>query len=398
MDVSTLALPATDPIVIHPRVYAAYAAVLGAGLLACLYLYRRREFILYWLAGWLLVGGSLSARAFDPAGHPYGFIITEGLGGLMAVCSAGLFLLAPDAMNRQQFSRRRTVVALGAFIAWFVMAPLILSRPVVTASGYIAASGILTLVAVRYLRLWRAVGSVGAFLIGLGTGGVALTNLAGATVAASLTLSPELFNTLLGVNVVLNVFVALGMHVFVFEDMTDELRLANAQLARANEEIRRIAGTDVLTGCHNRTAFDDIERREIQRHRRHGVPLSVIFVDVNHFKLLNDTLGHDRGDETLRQIGRLLRDHIRETDYVIRWGGDEFVLLLGCHEPEARLKADELKQAVDAEGLPTGMSTPLGLSTGVAEVARDATSVTDAIRMADRRMYLEKGGRRMATG
>jgi diguanylate cyclase (GGDEF)-like protein len=398
MDASTLALPVPDPILIQPRIYAAYAAVLGAALLACLYLYRRREFILYWTAGWLLIAGSLSARSFDPAGSPYGFVITDGIGGLMAVCSAGLFLLAPDAMNRSQFSRRRTFIALGIFITWFVAAPFVLSREVTAASGYLGASGILTLVAVRYLRLWRAVGSVGAFLIGLGTGGVAITNVVGATIAASMTLSPELFNTLLGVNVVLNVFVALGMHVFVFEDMTDELRRANAQLAHANEEIRRIAGTDALTGCHNRMAFDDIERREIQRHWRYGVPLSVIFVDVNHFKLLNDTLGHDRGDETLRQIGAMLRRHVRETDYVIRWGGDEFVLLLACHEPEARAKAEELKTAIQTEGLSTAMKVPLGLSTGVAEVARDATSVTDAIRMADNRMYMEKAAQRTAAG
>jgi diguanylate cyclase (GGDEF)-like protein len=398
MDVSSLALPVPDPILIHPRVHAAYAAVLGAALLACLYLYRRREFILYWTAGWLLIGGSLSARSFDPTGNPYGFLITEGMGGLMAVCSAGLFLLAPDAMNRRQFSRRRTFVVLGASVAWFVVAPLVFPRQVTAASGYLAASGILTLVAVRYLRLWRAVGSVGAFLIGLGTGGVALTNVTGATVAASMTLSPELFNTLLGVSVVLNVFVALGMHVFVFEDMTDELRRANGQLAKANEEIRRIAGTDALTGCHNRMAFDDIERREIQRHWRYGVPLSVIFVDVNHFKRLNDTLGHDRGDETLRQIGAMLRRHVRETDYVIRWGGDEFVLLMACHEPEARAKAEELKLALETEGLPAAMKVPLGLSTGVAEVARDATSVTDAIGIADNRMYMEKAAQRMAAG
>src|SRR5687768_12759086 len=121
MDVSTLALPVPDPILIQPRIYAAYGAVLGAALLACLYLYRRREFILYWLAGWLLIGASLWARSFDPSGSPYGFFITDGMGGLTAVCSAGLFLLAPDAMNRLQFSRRRTFVALGMFIAWFVI-------------------------------------------------------------------------------------------------------------------------------------------------------------------------------------------------------------------------------------------------------------------------------------
>src|SRR5688500_16173395 len=134
-------------------------------------------------------------------------------------------------------------------------------------------------------------------------------------------------------------FLALGVHVLVFEDMTDELRRTNRELADANEEVKRLAITDPLTGCHNRRFFDEIERREVQRHRRYASPMSVMFVDVNHFKRLNDSLGHDRGDEVLRTIGWLLRRHVRESDYVIRWGGDEFLVMLTCNETEAQAKA-----------------------------------------------------------
>lgn len=389
MDVSSLALPAPEPLLIYPRTSAAYAAVLGAALLGCLYLYRRKRFILYWMVGWLCVGGSMAARGFDPDGRTYGWAIADGLGSLFAVCSAVLLLLAPDAIDRSSVAQRRAGWVFGPLALFSVGAPLIISRPMAAAIGYLTASILLGLAASRYLRLWRSQHSAGAFLIGLGSGGVALSNVGGAAGAASLALSGDVFNVLLAVNVVLNVFVALGMHLFVFEDMTGELRRANANLALANDEVRRLANTDPLTGCHNRHAFDEIERREIQRHRRHGVALSVVFADVNHLKLLNDALGHDLGDDALRRIGTLLRGRVRETDYVIRWGGDEFVLILGCSEAEARAKAAELKQALAMEGLSAAGAT-VGLSTGVSEVRPDAASLGEALRLADHRMYQEK--------
>jgi diguanylate cyclase (GGDEF)-like protein len=101
------------------------------------------------------------------------------------------------------------------------------------------------------------------------------------------------------------------------------------------DELRR-AITDPLTGCHNRRFFDEIERREIQHHLRCGAPLSVVFLDVNHFKRLNDTMGQDVGDWMLTMIEALLRREVRESDYVIRWGGDEFLLLLACNLADAR--------------------------------------------------------------
>jgi diguanylate cyclase (GGDEF)-like protein len=73
-------------------------------------------------------------------------------------------------------------------------------------------------------------------------------------------------------------------------------------------------------------------------HRRYNKPLTVVFVDLNRFKHLNDRFGHDVGDRVLRTVGGMLRRHVRESDYVIRWGGDEFLLLLTCTVAEAQVK------------------------------------------------------------
>ena len=66
--------------------------------------------------------------------------------------------------------------------------------------------------------------------------------------------------------------------------------------------------------------------RELQRHRRYKTPLSIVFIDIDHFKVINDTLGHETGDRVLREVATFLLRHIREADYVFRWGGDEFLV------------------------------------------------------------------------
>jgi len=204
----------------------------------------------------------------------------------------------------------------------------------------------------------------------------------------------EAFNRLLAFNIVISMFVALGMQLLVFEDMTDELRRANRDLGYANREVKSLAITDPLTGCHNRRFFEEIERREIQRHRRFGAPLSVVSTDVNHFKQINDTMGHETGDRILKTIGVFLRRQVRESDYVIRWGGDEFLLLLTCGYGEARRKAEEIKVAFERERVTASLPDGLGLSIGVASASGEALSLAEAIRLADSRMYQDKLGER----
>ena len=88
--------------------------------------------------------------------------------------------------------------------------------------------------------------------------------------------------------------------------------------------------------------------RELQRHERFKLPLSLLFIDIDRFKAINDTLGHEAGDRVLQYVARFLKRHIREADYVFRWGGDEFLVLITCTEDEARRKAAVLKAEFDA--------------------------------------------------
>src|SRR4030095_6267136 len=254
---------------------------------------------------------------------------------LFTVWASGLVLLAAESFPQQTIrweTGRLNAIAVSAL--WFLLAPFIFPISSVVISGGVVTALVLGWCAVVYLRLARDSRYAGALLIGAGLLLVSVLNLAG--IAASWWVDLTSWQERLGAFTVLHtLIVAPGMHLLVFEDMTQELRLTNRQLAGAYEEIRRLAITDPLTGCHNRRFFDEVERREMERHRRYGVPLSVIFIDENHFKRLNDTLGHHRGDALLWMIGALLRGQVRQSDYAIRWGGDEFLLLLSCSEEEA---------------------------------------------------------------
>ena len=386
---SLRSLPGVGPIAIRPRVLSAYGSLVTAGMLSLLYLYRGRSFIVYWIGGWLLTAAALglAARTYADATLDRAF---TGLAVLFTVWASGLVLLSAETFPQQALrwsTRRLNAIAITAI--WFLLAPFFVPTSAVIVSGAVVTAGLLGWSALVYLRLARDSRYAGALLIGIGLSLVAILNMTGAT--ASFSDSLVGWEDRLGTMTVLTVLlVALGMHLLVFEDMTQELRQTNRQLAGANEEIQRLAITDPLTGCHNRRFFDEIEPREIERHRRYLAPLSVVFFDVNHFKRLNDTLGHDRGDAVLWMIGALLRAQVRQSDFAIRWGGDEFLLLLSCSVAEAADKTKRLKDAFDRERVGAGLPAYLGLSAGVAQVEVSAVTLRDAIREADSRMYGDK--------
>ena len=385
---SLRSIPGLGAVSIQPRVLSAYGALVAAGMLSLLYLYRGRSFIVYWIGGWLFTAAALGLASRTYADPTLNRVLT-GLAALFTVWASGLVLLAAESFPQQTIrweTGRLNAIAVSAL--WFLLAPFIFPISSVVISGGVVTALVLGWCAVVYLRLARDSRYAGALLIGAGLLLVSVLNLAG--IAASWWVDLTSWQERLGAFTVLNtLIVALGMHLLVFEDMTQELRLTNRQLAGAYEEIRRLAITDPLTGCHNRRFFDEVERREMERHRRYGVPLSVIFIDVNHFKRLNDTLGHDRGDALLWMIGALLRGQVRQSDYAIRWGGDEFLLLLSCSEEEASEKAKRLKEGFERERVAAGLPPYMGLSVGVAAVDPNS-SLRDAIREADSRMYGDK--------
>jgi diguanylate cyclase (GGDEF)-like protein len=386
-------IPAPTPMVISPGTFAAYGALITAVTLTTLYVYRGRAFIVYWIGGWLLFAASLTllARGYDDI--RLGSVMI-GLAQLLAVWSAGLTLLAAQAFPDDALRWNVPLKVSAASAVWFLAAPLVLSLRMVLSTGPAASAILFAWAAVRYLRLIPRTRYVGVTVIGAGMILLCFSNVAATAVALNRSASDQAFNALVGFNIVVYMFVALGMHVLVFEDMTVELRRANRELAHAHQEVKRLVITDALTGCHNRRFFEEIERREFQRHQRYGAPLSVVFVDVNNFKQLNDTMGHDMGDEVLRTLGALLRRHVRESDYVIRWGGDEFVLILTCATIEAERKAGELKAAFEQECRDSSLPGGIGLSVGVASASQEAQSLVEAVRLADTRMYRDKAGER----
>ena len=387
-------IPAPSLVSISPPLFASYGALIAAAMLGVLYLYRGRALVVYWIGSWLLIGASLMLLAQGYEDLRLGSVML-GLAQLLGVWSAGLMLLAGEAFPDAPLRWNGPLKVAAVTAVWFLAAPFVLPLTAVLSTGPAAAAILFGWSALRYLRLLRRTRYAGAFLIGVGMVLMAISNAATAGVVLNLDWGAQTFNRLLALNIVINMFVALEMHVLVFEDMTDELRRANRDLEDANEEVKRLAITDPLTGCHNRRFFDEIERREMQRHRRYGAPISVVFVDVNRFKELNDTLGHDMGDEILRMLGALLRKHVRESDYVIRWGGDEFLLLLTCGAAEAQRKADDLKLAFERALATAALADGVGLSTGVSGVSKDADGLTDAIREADSRMYRDKVATRL---
>lgn len=166
---------------------------------------------------------------------------------------------------------------------------------------------------------------------------------------------------------------------------------------RMLDEIYRLARTDSLTGLWNRGYFMEMACRELARNRRDAAPLSLIMIDVDHFKKVNDTHGHEAGDEALRCLAEVLAQSVREGDLVARLGGEEFVALL----PNARLDdacnvAERIRQGIAARELDcrSGACFGLTVSVGVATHRDRETPLEELLRCADEALYAAKRGGR----
>jgi len=114
----------------------------------------------------------------------------------------------------------------------------------------------------------------------------------------------------------------------------ESLPLRLVQLVRQREEWQRLAIRDPLTGLYNRYYFEDRLDGEFERAKRYKRPFSILMIDIDDFKRINDTYGHDTGDDVLRKVGLVLRTKTRRSDTQVRYGGEEFVLII----PEAYTK------------------------------------------------------------
>ena len=166
---------------------------------------------------------------------------------------------------------------------------------------------------------------------------------------------------------------------------------------RMEQELEKLAVTDSLTQAYNRTKFEEVIKREMERARRHGMPLSLAMFDVDHFKEVNDTYGHDAGDYVLKTLTQIARKNIRDIDYVVRWGGEEFIVIaLDTDSEGAHVLAEKIRKAIEKYTFDeVGRIT---VSFGITQFKKDDTEDT-FVKRTDDAMYhaKEKGRNRVET-
>jgi diguanylate cyclase (GGDEF)-like protein len=180
------------------------------------------------------------------------------------------------------------------------------------------------------------------------------------------------------------------------QPLADAVALAFENV-RLFQKTRELSITDEVTPLYNFRYFHQALERELKLVNRYGSALSLIFVDLDHFKPINDQYGHLRGSRTLREVGFLIRAAVRETDVPARYGGDEFVVILPQTEgAAARVLAEKLRRLVEGHTFlqEEGINARLGVSLGVATYPAEATTKEALIRLADKRMYEDKESRR----
>jgi diguanylate cyclase (GGDEF)-like protein len=169
--------------------------------------------------------------------------------------------------------------------------------------------------------------------------------------------------------------------------------------AQAFERIRELTIVDDHTGLYNARHLHRVLDAEVTRSERYGRPFSLVFVDLDKFKAVNDSHGHQAGSAALREVGEVLRAGLRETDIATRYGGDEYVILLPeADRTQAMMVAERLRVAVAGHSFlaDRGLSVHLTASFGVATWPGDGRKAEELLGRADAAMYMVKGGSRDA--
>jgi two-component system, cell cycle response regulator len=168
------------------------------------------------------------------------------------------------------------------------------------------------------------------------------------------------------------------------------------RMATLVEESQRLATVDALTGLMNRRALNDSLEIEIERSRRYGHALSLVLLDIDHFKMINDKRGHGVGDAVLSALGRLLGHTVRKTDLAARWGGEEFVIVLTSSSGTGgAVFGERLRSAIESLDVADtdGARVPITASIGIAEY-HAGDSLDTLVDRADRAMYIAKSSGR----
>ena len=228
-----------------------------------------------------------------------------------------------------------------------------------------------------------------AFHVSTDTDGlVTLTSIIGLAVYLSL-MGIEFFSYIRRLHEVQD---AVDLQKRTLEDANQALHEQIGKINDLQEKLREQANRDSLTGLFNRRYLEGTLERELSRCKREGAPLTMLLLDIDHFKLVNDTYGHPAGDEVLRVFARALQESARTEDIVCRYGGEEFLLVLPKMSlAVARGRAAQLlelfrKTTVAFES----KRIPVTTSIGIASVPDHATGVENLIRCADQALYRAK--------
>jgi len=178
-------------------------------------------------------------------------------------------------------------------------------------------------------------------------------------------------------------------------DRTRELEAANSELGEVVSELERLARTDGLTGLRNHRAFQEALSFEVRRANRLKQPLSLLMIDVDHFKTYNDAHGHPAGDHVLKRVAHIFTETLRSIDLVARYGGEEFsVLLLDTSTEAARSVGEKLRQAVRSYEFPLADESQekgrITVSVGLATLPDHASDAADLLERADATLYEAK--------
>jgi len=195
----------------------------------------------------------------------------------------------------------------------------------------------------------------------------------------------RIYSEWLNINAVLDDDDNVVNYVAVFSDISD--------LKASRERLDYLAHHDLLTGLPNRLVFRERLEQGILRARRSEEPIAVLFIDLDRFKHINDNLGHDVGDELLQEVAQTLRQQVRDSDTVVRLGGDEFSILMENFTDLDAL-ASRAGRLVDSLSRPictaSGHELKVGASIGIAVYPQDATDATSLVKHADIAMYRAK--------
>lgn len=391
------ALRPTPVVTLEIRKLAGMLMLVPAVTLFLLYLFRPRPYVLAGVTAWVAGSLMMLVLSFDSGQHPADdpSQVSAGRWAVAAWAIAALIFGAGLRSAAVWFRAPATLGrgikwAFGIAVAWTIFAAAYLRPAAVVAPAFIMMSVWQARGAVSYLNTARRLRMVGALLAGAGVAGMLIVNVAALGVAiANGSIGAE-STRVAYFNFLSAALLVLGTHLLIFEDVIEELRRAAAELAKSRDEMKAMAVTDPLTRCYNRRLLYEIAEHELEQHRRYKLPLSILYVDIDHFKAINDTRGHHTGDEVLKTLGSILRELTRQADYVFRWGGDEFVVLLSAAEPEAKLKAQQIKQAFLESAIVGNLPDGVDLSIGCVPVPPETKDFDPLIDQADREMYRRK--------